>query len=202
MYRMLSTSELSHSTVASIPATPDFLCWQGELTTYNIRRLFANVGEGNRGPGEPGYKPEPELELQLETQTQRRRKGVPTLFTPHCHSKRPPPTLPCVCLCSPAARARGLCCRRVGGAWACLTACSRAPSRLRAAAHESFLLQRVRLRPRCRAQGRGGGDSCRSGAWCVARSADTCNTRACSAASGKMKMGCGAGGTATDKVTS
>ena len=90
MYRMLSTSELSHSTVASIPATPDFLCWQGELTTYNIRRLFANVGEGNRGPGEPGYKPEPELELQLETQTQRRRKGVPTLFTPHCHSMRPP----------------------------------------------------------------------------------------------------------------
>ena len=60
------TPELSHSTVASNQATPDFLCWQGELTTYNIRRLFANVGEGNRGPGEPGYKPEPELEPEPE----------------------------------------------------------------------------------------------------------------------------------------
>lgn len=49
----------------------------GDLTTYNIRRLFANVGEGNSNPGDPGYKPEPELELELETQTQiaRRKRG-------------------------------------------------------------------------------------------------------------------------------
>jgi len=49
----------------------------GDLSTYNIRRLFANVGEGNTNPGDPGYKPEPELELELETQTQiaRRKRG-------------------------------------------------------------------------------------------------------------------------------
>lgn len=49
----------------------------GDLTTYNIRRLFANVGEGNRSPGDAGYKPQPELELELETQAQvaRRKRG-------------------------------------------------------------------------------------------------------------------------------
>mmetsp|Transcript_62124 Transcript_62124/g.91064 ORF Transcript_62124/g.91064 Transcript_62124/m.91064 type:complete len:475 (-) Transcript_62124:434-1858(-) len=49
----------------------------GDLTTYNMRRLFANVGQGNSNPGDPGYKPEPELELELETQTQiaRRKRG-------------------------------------------------------------------------------------------------------------------------------